>query len=110
MCFGFDSWFRSVKRVDRCIGNTRDGAEVLGIAASRGSGAAVGVGAADEVGLGHDAGAIMVDSLEKKPGNGSRLWRCTFRDNLAIDRTAIKIPPTGAGAVHAYFSSGRVVQ
>ena len=70
----------------------------------------MGLGAADELNLGHDAGAIIIDSFEKKPGNGSRLWGRALGDDLAFDGAAVKVSPTGAGAVDPYFGSGCVVE
>lgn len=68
------------------------------------------VRAADEFGLGHDAGAIAVNCLKKKPWNGGRVRRGTLCDNLSFYGAAIKIPPAGAGAVYAYFGSGCFVE
>ena len=102
--------FGGVKGVGRGIGDARGGTEVLGVAADSRSDAAVGVGAADELDLCHDARAIVVDRLEKKPGDGGGLGRRTLRDDLAFDGAAIEISPAGAGAVHSNFGSGWVVE
>jgi hypothetical protein len=104
------SRFRSIKGVDGGVRDAGDGTEVLGVAASRGSDAAVGIGAADELSLSHDAGTIIVDSFEKKPGNGCGFWGRALCDNLAFNRAAVKVSPAGASAMYSYFGSGRVVK
>jgi hypothetical protein len=104
------SRFRSVKGIDSGVWDSGDGANVFGVATGGGSDAAVGVGATDKLDFGHDSGPITVDSFEKKPGNGCGFRGGALCDNLAFDRAAVKVSPTGACAVYSYFGSGCVVE
>jgi len=81
---------------------------VLGIAASSGRNAAVGVGAANELNSGHDAGTGDADGFEEKPRNGTGLRGRAVLEDLALDGAAVTGFPDGPGSVCSYDLAGGV--
>lgn len=81
---------------------------MLGVATGGGGVAAVGVGAADEFDLGHDAGAGSGGGFEEEPGNGGRVGGWIFGDDLAFDGAAVLRFPGGASSVGGYGFAGCV--
>ena len=102
--------FGRVEGIGCGVRDARGSADVLGIAASSGSGATVGVGATDEFNLCQDAGAIIAGGLEEKPGNCGGLRRRALADDVAFDGTAIEISPTWTGTMHSNLRSGCVIE
>jgi hypothetical protein len=68
----------------------------------------VGVGAADEFDMGHDAGAGRAGGFQQKPGDRCGLRGWALLEDVAFDCAAIVGFPDGTGAVGAYGFAGCV--
>ena len=68
----------------------------------------MGVGAADELDFGHNAGAGGRVGFQEKPRDGVRIGRVGFHKHLAFDGATVFRIPTGASAMRACGVAGRV--